>query len=159
MYAPSVCLACQSSRDEFEVPTTKSSAASLVRPVRPKVLIVEDEPLAACFLQELFTIRFGCEADIAPSGLVAIERLAEAKYALIVSDVRLPEINGTELYLWMSEAQPEMARRFVFVTAYADEKYFGADLVLWGVPILAKPYTIPQLSALCGPYLERPREA
>ena len=118
-----------------------------------KILIVEDEPAVATALSEMFRIGFGCEVDLAINGVSAFERLSQQSYALVLSDVRMPEMSGTELYLWLCEAQPGMAKRFVFVTAHAEDRHFETKLIEWGVPILAKPFTLSDLLAVCGPAL------
>jgi CheY-like chemotaxis protein len=120
-----------------------------------RILIVEDEPLVACFMREIFRGRQACAVDVAATGVAAFELLASRHYALVVSDVRMPEMNGAELYLWLREAQPETAQSFVFVTAFAEERHFERDLAQWGVPIVAKPFTRDQFLAVCGPYLDR----
>ena len=118
-----------------------------------KILIVEDEPAVATALSEMFRIGFGCEVDWAVNGIGAFERLSRQSYGLVLSDVRMPEMSGAELYLWLCEAQPGMAKRFVFVTAHAEDRHFETNLIEWGVPILAKPFTLSDLLAVCGPAL------
>jgi len=119
-----------------------------------KILIVEDEPAVATALSDMFRIGFGCEVDLAVNGISAFERLSSQTYSLVLSDVRMPEMSGTELYLWLCEAQPGMAKHFVFVTAHAEDRHFETKLVEWGVPILSKPFTLSDLLAICAPALE-----
>jgi CheY-like chemotaxis protein len=66
----------------------------------------------------------------------------------------MPDMSGTELFLWLREAQPAAARRFVFVTGHAGETHFEAEVAQWGVPVIAKPFTIAQLAATCLPFLQ-----
>jgi two-component system NtrC family sensor kinase len=119
-----------------------------------RVLIVEDEIVVARLMHEIFHTKFGCDVDVVTNGLAAFEKLADNRYTLIVSDVRMPEMNGTELFLWLREAQPASARRFVFVTGHAGEKHFEAEIAQWGVPVIAKPFTMAQLISVCAPFLE-----
>lgn len=121
-----------------------------------RVLVVEDEIVVARLMQEIFRMQFGCRVDVAADGLAAFEKLAEHRYTLVVSDVRMPEMNGTELYLWVREAQPALARRFVFVTGHAGDKKLEAEIAQWGVPVIAKPFTIAALASVCEPYLRGP---
>ncbi len=132
----------------------------LVGDVRPRagrdirVLVVEDEPSVRQFLQTVLTSRFGCDVDTVGNGLDAFERLANQCYALVISDIRMPTMNGTELYLWLREAQPLTAQRFIFVTGYPGENHLERDLADWKIPVLAKPFTIAQLYEACAPFLE-----
>jgi len=135
------------------------TAAELGAPASPachgaRVLVVDDEIVVSRVMQEIFRTKFGCQVDVAANGLAAFKRLAETRYALVISDIRMPEMNGTELYLWLREAQPEAARRFVFVTGHVGEEHLETEIAQLGVPVLAKPFTIAQLSAVCAPYLQ-----
>jgi CheY-like chemotaxis protein len=120
-----------------------------------RVLVVEDEPPVRRLIQSVLTSQFGCDVDIAANGLEAFERLASQQYALVVSDLRMPAMNGTELFLWLREAQPETARRFIFVTGYPAENHLEHDVPDWRIPVLAKPFTMAQLCEACAPFLER----
>lgn len=131
-------------------PATPASRLLLERIRAARTLIVEDEPGVATALSDMFRIGLGCEVDLAINGLSAFERLSQRAYGLVLSDVRMPEMSGTELYLWLCEAQPSMAKRFIFVTAYAEDRHFETKLVEWGVPILAKPFTLSDLLSVCG---------
>ncbi len=130
------------------LPAVRASA------IGARVLVVEDEVVIARLIHEIFHMHFGCEVDLVSNGLAAFEKLANTRYALVLSDVRMAEMNGTELYLWLREAQPAMARRFVFVTGHAQERHFNAEIEQWGVPVIEKPFTIAQLTDVCSPFLE-----
>ena len=131
-------------------PTAAPLPSTVLERIRAaRILIVEDEPSVAIALSEMFRVGFGCEVDWAVNGLSAFERLSQQAYGLVLSDVRMPEMSGTELYLWICEAQPGMAKRFIFVTAHAEDRHFETKLVEWGVPILAKPFTLSDLLAVC----------
>jgi two-component system NtrC family sensor kinase len=124
-----------------------------------RVLVVEDEPHVRRFLQTVLSTKFGCDVDTVSHGLEAFERLAVHPYALVISDLRMPTMNGTELYLWLREAQPLTARRFIFVTGYPAENHLERDLADWDVPVLTKPFTISQLCELCAPFLDAAADA
>ena len=136
--------------------STDAAAAPLPNPARTgaRVLVVEDEIVVARLMQEIFQTKFGCHVEVVSNGLAALEKLAEERYTLVVSDIRMPDMNGTEFYLWLCEAQPAAARRFVFVTGHAGEKHLAAEISQWGVPIIAKPFTIDELTAACAPFLQ-----
>ncbi len=58
-----------------------------------KVLVVEDIPLNQLLMKTLLD-DFGFERDIAPNGRIAIEKLAQKEYDLILMDLQMPEMNG-----------------------------------------------------------------
>lgn len=66
----------------------------------PRVLIVEDEPLLARVLGYLLE-EAGFAIAVAPHGGAAIENLRHERYALIVTDLMMPEVDGERLVVWI----------------------------------------------------------
>ena len=60
-----------------------------------KVLVVEDIPLNQLLMKTLLD-DFGFERDIAENGKIAIEKLKEKEYEIILMDLQMPEMNGFE---------------------------------------------------------------
>jgi PAS domain S-box-containing protein len=57
------------------------------------VLVAEDMPLNQLLIKILLT-DFGFEVDIADNGKIAIEKLQQKKYDLVLMDLQMPEMNG-----------------------------------------------------------------
>jgi len=60
------------------------------------ILIVDDDDLVCHSLRELLSIE-GYEVDSTLDGLEALQRLDETHYSVIISDIRMPSIDGIEL--------------------------------------------------------------
>ncbi|MFV8337037.1 ATP-binding protein [Flavobacterium sp. RSP29] len=60
-----------------------------------KVLVVEDIPLNQLLMKTLLD-DFGFSRDIAENGKIAIEKLKENDYDIILMDLQMPEMNGFE---------------------------------------------------------------
>jgi PAS domain S-box-containing protein len=60
-----------------------------------KVLVVEDIPLNQLLMKTLLD-EFGFERDIADNGKIAIEKLQNKSYNIILMDLHMPEMNGFE---------------------------------------------------------------
>jgi len=135
---------------ECSIPTPPPRTASAGE---KHVLVVEDEPDVRRLMEIVISTRFGCSVDTASHGIAALEHLAKRHYTLVISDIRMPTMSGTELYLWLREAQPVTARRFVFVTGYPDDNCLGTDIAGWQIPVLLKPFTVDRLCELCAPFL------
>lgn len=87
------------------------------------IMIVDDEP-DALLTYKLFLTEAGYVVDVFVNARDAIRRLASedaSKYKLIISDIRMPGINGLKLYQRVKEMNKDF--KFVFVTALdaADE--------------------------------------
>lgn len=121
--------------------------------VRRRVLVVEDEDVLRSVLQEMLRAQFGCEVEMVENGEFGVEAIKSRTYDLVISDIRMPKMNGVEFYHALHALRPELAERFVFVTGYAGEAAVPGRPVPRGVPVLAKPFSLQQLEAMCGPYL------
>ena len=81
----------------------------------PRVLVVEDEaPLRR--LQEQILLRIGAEVHLASSGNEAKRMLEELQVDLVVSDVKMPDGNGIELWEWIRRERPELREKVLLVT-------------------------------------------
>ena len=60
-----------------------------------KILVVEDIPLNQLLMKTLLD-DFGFERDIAENGKIAIEKLKDKEYDVILMDLQMPEMNGFE---------------------------------------------------------------
>jgi len=82
---------------------------------RKRILIVEDEPAISQVCQRVL-IDEGFDVDIAANGLLAQDMLSKNKYDLCLIDIRIPTMNGKELYQWLKEKRPKAAGRVIFTT-------------------------------------------
>jgi CheY-like chemotaxis protein/anti-sigma regulatory factor (Ser/Thr protein kinase) len=114
-------------------PTTEKPAVRSLR-----VLIVDDEPSIATGLVRLLR-RDGHTVDTATNGRLALAQLAERAYDLILSDVRMPDLDGPSLYRLLERQQPHLCQRFIFLTGDTLEPATQLFLAASGVPCLTKP--------------------
>jgi len=120
-------------------------SAEIIRGKR--ILVVEDEPLIAGLLGDMLTAD-GHDVDAVNTGRAALDRLASQAYDLIVSDLRMPVLDGRGLYRELGARHPEMLRRILFVTGSALDPGNEEFLARTRVPWLAKPFTINDLHRL-----------
>jgi signal transduction histidine kinase/CheY-like chemotaxis protein len=120
---------------------------------RARVLVVEDEEVVGKLVQEVLRNGFGCDVDLAGNGSEALRCVIQNDYVLVVSDIRMPEMNGMEFYFHLRELRPELASRLVFVTGHAGDKAMEEEIGRWSVPLVAKPFTPRRLVEVCSPFL------
>lgn len=83
-----------------------------------KILIVDDEPDLRDLLAEEF-LHHGCEILEAANGQLALDCILKNKIDVVISDVRMPDMDGTLLLEKIRELDP--VKPFVFLlTGYAD---------------------------------------
>jgi CheY-like chemotaxis protein len=74
-------------------------------------------------------------------GAAAQARLAAGgAYDLVVSDIRMPDVDGPALYAWIGERRPELAPRTAFTTGDTLGAHAARFLAQAGRPVLEKPF-------------------
>jgi len=110
-----------------------------------KILVVDDEPTILHFLKILLTEQ-GYEVETVDSAHVALERLHSERYDLILLDIKLPVMNGIELYRHIEAMDLTLAQRIILITGDimgASTKDFLDETK---VPYIAKPFSIEHLN-------------
>ncbi len=83
---------------------------------RPRILFVDDEPRILVALKALFRNHY--HVTTANSGAAAVEILREQEVDVIVSDQRMPQMNGVEFLRTAKSLRPRAIR--VLLTGYSD---------------------------------------
>jgi diguanylate cyclase (GGDEF)-like protein len=65
-------------------------------PAKPRVLLVEDDPVSAYLIQQMFQAQ-DLPLDHAVNGAIALEMHRMNRYRLVISDWMMPEMNGVDL--------------------------------------------------------------
>ncbi|HSE03713.1 MAG TPA: response regulator [Methylomirabilota bacterium] len=111
---------------------------------RPLILVVDDEHVIAQLIADLLSAE-GYQVDTAPDGIAALEQIARRTYDLILSDLRMPELDGLGLFRALEEKRPELARRFVFVTGTSEHSDYRGFVEDVPAPVLTKPFDMDDL--------------
>jgi DNA-binding NtrC family response regulator len=80
------------------------------------ILVVDDEPEPRETLQSIISEK-GYHVETAATGQEALEKARRRFFHLAILDVRLPDMNGTELLVLLKERQPDTV--CIVVTGYA----------------------------------------
>jgi CheY-like chemotaxis protein len=108
------------------------------RSVRPKILIVDDERLIADTLCEILESA-GFEVAVAYDGWQAIEKAARFKPDQMLTDVKMPGINGVELAMAIRKMYPSTKILLFSAQAGASEIFLDAETQGFHFELLAKP--------------------
>lgn len=107
---------------------------------RGHALIVDDEPDIADTLAEILEAH-GYRVRIAGDGAEAKRQLATREFDLVLSDLRMPGMDGPALHAWMKLERPRLLNRLGFVTGDTMGPGAVRFLEASGRPSLAKPFT------------------
>lgn len=121
-------------------PQETSSATLSATGPRGRALVVDDEPDLAEAVA-IFAGRAGFAVDIAIDGAHAIELLGKADYAAILSDLRMPGLDGPALHDWIVQNKPQFADRIGFITGDTLGQSAAIFLERTGRPVIEKPFT------------------
>lgn len=118
-----------------------------------RVLVVDDEAEIADLLRTMLE-NAGYEVATAESGAVALELLEAASFDAIVSDLRMPDIDGAALWREVQRRHAALATRMLFVTGDTLSPGASRFLAESGCGCLDKPFAradlIARVRALVG---------
>lgn len=119
--------------DDDTVPSWKANAS------RRTILVVDDE---AEIREVLAGILTGARHRVvtADSGREALERLSKEHYDVILTDIRMPDIDGCALYREIERRWPAQATRVIFVTGDTLASALREFVSQSGRPVIEKPF-------------------
>ena len=110
----------------------------------PSILLVEDELEQRAMLAGMLESEGYRVAGVA-SAEEALDRLKEAKPDMIVTDVKLPGMDGFTLYEKILQQPASRQIPFLFITGYTDQRAIEAVKTLGAVAYITKPYDLEDL--------------
>jgi len=120
--------------------------------MKARVLIVEDDAVFRRGLARMFS-KEECEVTQAGDGERAIVSICDAMPDLVISDLRLPGIDGLGLLDHLKQAEPKTP--FIMVTAYYSEELAKEVKAQGAAAVFEKPVELKQLRERCVEILRR----
>ena len=102
-----------------------------------KILVVDDEKDLAKMLAAILQIK-GYEAKPCLDGYKAIEEVRSIHYNLIMMDIRLPGINGVEVFIKIKEIDPKV--KVIMMTGFACEELLSEAVKQGAYGYIYKPF-------------------
>lgn len=115
---------------------------------KKRVLIVDDDEEMRALLFKSFTL-FGYKAETVENGIEAIKRIAVKTYDLIVTDYKMPKMDGLELIQRIKTIIPSIP--VIVVTGYGLECEF---LKSGALARIRKPFSIFELQKIAQNILD-----
>ncbi len=106
------------------------------------ILIVDDDRRMAKTLKDIFNVK-GYEAEVAHSGPEALEKVAESHFDCVLTDIKMPEMNGVDFCKVVKKEKPDTP--VVMMTAYSADRLVEEGLEEGAMAALTKPLDIDLL--------------
>ncbi len=112
---------------------------------RLNVLVVDDEPKIRQILEQILTAR-DCHVRLAADGLEAIAKYREQSADVVVTDIKMPKMNGLELLRELKHADPLI--NVVVITAYPSIEGAIEAMKIGACDFITKPFDIAKIQAI-----------
>ena len=107
-----------------------------------RILIAEDDEAMRIFLENALS-RAGHLVNALPNGESAASCSELGGYDILVTDVKMPGMDGIDLARLMLAESPDL--RVMFVTGFATSALQATDLIARGARVLSKPFKLVDL--------------
>ncbi len=120
----------------------------------PRILILDDDSAVGELLGEMISMLGYRPTSCEDSGQ-ALEILEHQSFDAIISDFRMPGVDGREFHRQLQSRNPEMARRIIFLTGDPHAEEVRDFLDATGNSCLAKPFRLSAIEELLAETLRR----
>ena len=118
-----------------------------------RVMVLEDEPTVARLIADVLEDE-GLLVDVLLDPREALERAGRVDYALVVCDMKMPELDGEHFYQALANAKNPLRDRFLFVTGDVLAAHTREFLERNRLPHVAKPFRVEELTGKIRAVLE-----
>jgi DNA-binding NtrC family response regulator len=118
----------------------------------PQIIVVDDEQSLRQVLEMVFREE-GYDVRTASNGIQALELLSEAPADVVLSDVRMPDMNGIELLKSLREQDPDIG--VVLMTAHSSVETARDAFKLGADDFIEKPFDLEELKVIIAKTLEK----
>jgi len=104
--------------------------------MQQRILFAEDEPISRKLIS-MFLRREGYEVEEAKDGAEALDLLNNFQFDLLISDIRMPHIDGIAVIMRLRFISP--ATPFIVLTSYPDDALDVAKMpksLIMGKPVM-----------------------
>jgi excisionase family DNA binding protein len=120
---------------------------------RARVLVVDDELPVRELLNKTLTMS-NYDVDTAADGSAALERLRDSEYDLLITDLKMPGLDGLSVIREVRRERPEIP--VIIITSYSTEANAIEAINLGVAGYITKPFRLPRILAAAARALGEP---
>jgi excisionase family DNA binding protein len=124
-----------------------SKASTSAAASRPRILVVDDEAAIRELLAKTLALA-EYDVDVAPEGRTAVERLRGSTYDLLITDLRMPGVDGLSVIREARRFRPDLP--VVIITGFSTETSAIEAINLGVAGYLTKPFRVPKVLAVAA---------
>ncbi len=109
-----------------------------------RILVVDDDPFVRAIIVKIFSA-LGHECVAAADGLEAVERLHETAFAVVITDMLMPKMNGMQLLAHIKEHHP--GTDVLVITGHSETFIYSNIINAGGSDFVIKPFDNDELEA------------
>ena len=109
------------------------------------ILVVDDEAMMRSLLDRILT-RDGYKVHLASDGETALEVLERESISIVISDLKMPNLNGFDLLKIVKKQYPHVG--MIMMTAYGDTYTVKDALLLGADEYITKPFKSFEISLI-----------
>ena len=117
-----------------------------------KILIVDDEENSRIGLSKILA-KSGYEVITAENGKQALDTLKQEACSLVITDMKMPEMDGIQLLREIKQYDPDIG--VIIVTAYGEVDSYLESMNLGAFEYLNKPIKVDELKKVISKVLEK----
>jgi len=125
-------------------PAAPTRAAAAAPAGRPRVLVVDDEASIRDLLSKTLALA-EYDVDLAFDGRTALERLRTAPYDLLITDLKMPGVDGLTVIREARRLKTDLP--VIIITGFSTEASAIEAVNLGVAGYLTKPFRVPQVLA------------
>ena len=121
------------------------------------ILLIDDDKLILMTVKRLLT-REGYRVTVAFNGQAALRKMQDNGFDLIISDIKMPQMDGIETVKKIREFLAQNNKRpipEIFITAYAKEDIYQNAVALNAAGYIEKPFDVKALLKTTKEAIER----
>jgi CheY-like chemotaxis protein len=139
-------------------PEDRERTERAAAPGRARVMIVDDDPIVARAMASMLAAD-GHEADTASDSVMALSIVGMRRYDAIVTDVRMPRLDGPAFYRALGRLRPDLLPRVIFVGGDVLSPAARSFFETTGLRKLGKPIDPVEFRRAVREVLDTPRRS
>jgi signal transduction histidine kinase len=129
------------------VPAADAGVHKIMSTTSPlRILVVDDNPDVAMAFSDILSAQ-GHTVEIADTSRAALRLILTGAYAVVVTDIRMPDLDGPALYREVTARHPALESSFLFVTGDTFSPDTDRFLKESGAVFLGKPCTFEEVES------------